>query len=265
MNKKYIIIGLVAIVVLGGVGYGVKSFLSGEQEQVDTTKKKKKIAPPVNVIPVEERAYVKILPNVNGRNLTLEVVEVKKAAQSVDYELEYNAGTLLQGAFGQIDLSAIPARTDILLGSCSAGGACTYHENVQGGTLLLNFDGEQDYGLKSDWKYIDNKAKLDQLNSRDGKLTLSSTDLKTVRYMVIYNSPGFAKDLTGTPVSEIYTLTGSSKISGKGNLSIRMSEETTEAKIMGYDGKAWQEFKTTVEGKEASAQVDLMESYVVIK
>jgi len=264
MNKKVIII--IALILVAGISALAvnKLFFSKNQVSQETTTKKKKIAPPVNIINVEDRAYVKISPNSNGHNLTLEVVDVKKKAMTVDYELEYQAGSLLQGAFGQIELSAIPARKDVLLGSCSAGGACTYHEDVQGGSLLLNFDGDEDYGLKSDWKYIDNKAKEMAFSSRDAKFQIESKDLKTVRYLVIYNSPGFAKGLTGLPVSDIYNLTGSADLAGEANLTIRMTEET-QGKIMGYDGSKWQEFKTTMEGKEATATVKLMESYVVVK
>jgi len=264
MNKKVIII--VALLLVAGIGvFAVnKFFFSKKDVAQETGTKKKKIAPPVNTINVEDRAYVKIIPNSNGRNLTLSMEDVKKQAESVDYELEYQAGSLLQGAFGQIELSAIPARKDILLGSCSAGGACTYHEDVQGGSLLLNFDGDEDYGLKSDWKFIDNKAKETAFSSRDAKFQIESKDLKTVRYLVIYNSPGFAKGLVGQVVSEIYNLAGSSDLDGQATLTIRMTEETA-GKIMGYDGSKWQEFKTTVAGKEATATVELMESYVVVK
>lgn len=265
MNKKVpIIIAVVLLLVVGGVGWGVKSFLSGGNKDADTTSKKTKIAPPVNQIDISQRAYVKILPNSNGHNLTLEVEEVKKDADSVDYELEYQAGTLLQGAFGQLELSAFPARTDILLGSCSAGGACTYHEEVQGGSLLLNFDGSQDYGLKSEWKYIDNSDKETEFGSRDAKFMISSDDLASVRYLVIYNSPGYPEELDGDLVSEVYTITGSSNLSGEAELSIRMSEEA-EGTIMGWDGQSWNEFETIMDGKEASATVELMEAYVVVK
>ena len=65
-------------------------------------------------------------------------------------------------------------------------------------------------------------------------------------------------------MSEIYNLAGSSDLDGQATLTIRITEETA-GKIMGYDGSKWQEFKTTVAGKEATATVELMESYVVVK
>ena len=264
MNKKPLIIaGVIGLLVLVGVGYGVKSFLSGGSKVEETTSKKTKMAPPVNVIPVEERAYVKLLPNSNGKNLNLVVEEIKKEAESAEYELEYQAGTLLQGAFGEISLSAFPARTDILLGSCSAGGACTYHEDVQGGSLLLNLDCDEDYGLKSEWKYIENSDDEEEFSSRDAKFQISSEDLDDVSYLVIYNSPGYPQELEGSLVSEVYSLTASSSLTGEAELSIRMTEEV-EGVIMGWDGSEWQEFDTSVDGKMATATVDLMEAYLVV-
>jgi len=34
---------------------------------------------------------------------------------------------------------------------------------------------------------------------------------------------------------------------------------------MGYNGSVWQEFETTVDGKMATAEVELMELYTVTK
>ena len=51
------------------------------------TNNKKKIAEPLNVIPVAERPYMQISPVADGRNIQIIVKEVKKPAESVDYEL----------------------------------------------------------------------------------------------------------------------------------------------------------------------------------
>lgn len=260
--KKTVIIGLVALVVGGGVFALVKSL--SKSKTADETTKKKRIEEPTNVIAVEERPYLQIIPHADGHNLSLVVNEVNKTASSAEYELEYQAGSLLQGAFGQFSVTSLPATEKVLLGSCSAGGACSFHEDVQGGTLLTRFEGPESYALKSRWKYIDNVDKKTAFSSQDAKFQLESSDLKTNRFLVIFNTAGYPEGLDGTPVSELYSLTSSSKLEGDAKLTIRADEEG-ELMIMGYDGNKWHEFDTTVDGKMASAEVELMELFVVIK
>jgi hypothetical protein len=220
---------------------------------------------PVNVIPVSERPVVQIAPVADGRNIQLIIKALKKEATTAEYELEYQAGTLLQGIFGSIELDAFPASITELLGSCSAGGKCSYHEDVKGGSLLLRLSGgSESYAVKQDWKYIDNKAGETAFASKDAKFQLDSDALAKQKYLVIYNSPGYPEGLEGTVVSDPYSLAVSSNLSGTGVLTMRANEDG-DIKIMGWDGKEWHDFAGTTEEKMVSATVDLMELYVLVK
>lgn len=264
MPKKLIpIIGVVLVLLVAG---GVFAFtqLRGEKgtNQPEQTQKKR-IAEPVNVIPIDQRPYLSINP-VDARNVSLAVISIKKPATMVEYELEYQAGTLLQGAFGELELGTLPAKKTIMFGSCSAGGACTYHEDVQGGSLLTRFSGTENYALKSDWRYFDNQAKETAIGSKDAKFQLESARLATHRYLIVFNNAGYPEGLEGTPISDPYSLSSSVPLTGTGTLTIRANEEAG-SKIMGWDGKAWKAFETTVAGKEMTAEVDLMELYIAVK
>lgn len=262
------VIAAVMLVVLLVIGGGIFAFSRQSKapvEQTPQTAQKKKISEPVNQIAVSERPYIQILPQADGRNLILQVNSTPKPAESAEYELEYQAGTLLQGAFGLIELESMPGTAKILLGSCSAGGACTYHTDVKGGSLVLKFSGPENYALKQDWRYFDNWGnKETEFSSKDAKFQLTSKELAKQRFIVIYNSPGYPEGLTGTVVSEPYSLTSSSAMTGKAEVTMRAAEEGA-LKIMGYDGKTWKSFETKVDGKSATATVDLMELYVVVK
>lgn len=264
MKKKLPLIVILLLVIIGGGVFAYTKLNPKTNDQQTTNSKKKKIEEPLNVIALEERPYIQLIPLADGRNITIAVNELKKPATSVEYELEYQAGSLLQGAFGEIDLSSIPATAKILFGSCSAGGACTYHEDIKGGTLLTRFSGPESYALKSRWKYIDNQAKETALSSQDAKFQIDSKELAKQRFVVIFNTAGYPKKLSGTPVSEFYSLTAASPLSGKAELSIRANEDG-QLKIMGWNGQSWQEFDSKVEDKTATATVDLMELYVVVK
>ncbi len=260
MQKKLIIPIAVVLLIIGGVS---AYFLTRENKTdvADTRKQKKKVEEPVNVIPVAERPYVQISPVADGRNIELLVKSLNKPATSAEYELEYQSGTLLQGAFGLLELSQVPAKETILLGSCSAGGKCTYHEDVKGGSLKLTFDGAERYAVKSDWRYFENTAKETAFSSKDAKFQIESKSFATQPYVVIYNSPGYPEGVEGV-VSESYSLAVSKTITGTATLTIR-AEQEGNLQIMGWNGSEWQSFESTVDGKMVSAEVDLMELYVV--
>jgi hypothetical protein len=263
-KKQWMVVGGIALVLLvGGGAFGYTKMKSKPAGEEQGQSKKKRLNEQVNVIPVEERPYLQIIPQADGHNLVISLNEVKKAAESGEYELEYQAGSLLQGAFGQLEVGTLPSTTKVLLGSCSAGGACTFHEDVQGGTLLTRYDGAESYALKSRWKYIDNKAGETSHSSSDAMFQIESKGLEDERYIVIFNTAGYPKGLKSVPVSEIYSLTSSGSLKGKASLTIR-SQQEGNLQIMGYDGKTWHEFDTTAEGKMAKAEVDLMELYTVV-
>lgn len=265
MNKKltFIIVGVVIFLaaVGGGLYYAFGSKSSNTEEETTT---KKRISEPENILPVAERPVIYIIPKADGHNLDIVIDTVKNNATEAEYTLEYQTGTLVQAQENVIELASLPVTESVFLGSCSAGGKCTFHEDIQGGSLRARFTGDKPYVLKQDWKYIDNKEGEAAFSSRDAKFQISSEDLADERYVVIYNSPGYPEGLEGTAVSDPYTLTGSSTIQGTGELTIRATEEG-DLTIMGWDGTEWQEFTGTVDGKAVTAEVDLMQLYIAVK
>lgn len=267
ITKKWWIVGVVLLLTLL-VGGSVFAFMRYRQAAGVATPTpepaKRRIVEPTNVIPVDQRPVVFLVPEADGRNLTLRIESIKKPATSVEYELEYQAGELLQGVNGALDLTSLPAKTTQLMGSCSAGGKCSYHEDVRGGTLLLRFLGDENYVLKQDWKYIDNAAKETAFSSKDAKFQLDSADLKNTRFLIIYNSPGFPEGLSASVASDPYALQTSTLLKGTGTLTMRATEEGALA-IAGFDGERWHTFEGTVEGKMITAEVPLMQLYIVTR
>ncbi len=259
-------VGVVVVLLIGGGVFIYKKLTASSSDNtVAQQPQKKRITDPVNIVAENDRPYVTVSPK-DIHNITLKVNELKKPATSADFELEYQTGTNLEGAVGAIALDHLPAAKDILLGSCSAGGACRYHEEVAGGTLLLKFSGGPDsYTLKQDWKYIENKTRETQFSSKDAYFQIESKDLGLQKILIIYNTPGFPKNLTGTAVSEGYTVSALTPLQGSANVTIRMKEDAPKAVIMGYDGQNWKEFPTKVDGKTATATVNLVQLYVAVK
>jgi hypothetical protein len=264
MNKKlYSVLGVILLVIVGGIYMFTKDNTKSNPE-AEKTLKKRTISEPVNIIDLEDRPYIVIKPNSDGRNLTIEVDAIKKDSTEMEYELEYKSGSLQQGVFGSIDLSTVPSFTKQLMGSCSAGGACTYHENVTGGSLVTRFLAEENYALKTEWRYIENLDNETQMSSSDAKFQLDSDSLAKVKIAIIGDSSGLPEKTKGTVVSTPYFLATIPSVTGTAELTMRASEEG-DLKIMGWDGSEWTEFTGTVDGKSITATVDLMKAYVVVK
>lgn len=263
-KKQMIIIGAVvlAIAIVGGGAAYWKMSSKKPAVVADTKNAKKRIVEPVNVLPVEERPVVYITPNPDNRNIEIVVESVKKEATTVEYELEYFTENLVQGAQGEFELGTLPALKKLLLGSCSAGGACSYHTNVTGGSLKTRFVGPENYALKHDWRYQENKDKSDTFSSKDTKFQITSKDLTKVTLATVTNSPGYPEGLTGTPVSDPYAFHPATTVTGTAKVSIRATEEATA--IMAWDGKTWQELKGTVSDKTVTAEGPVAQLYIAV-
>jgi hypothetical protein len=284
-QKLPLIVGAV-IVLLLIVGGGVLAYKKMQTKKVtkapvEQPKKKKfgdAFGGPINVIPQSDRPYVVISPTVvkEGQGVKVTIEEVKKPATTAEYELEYQTETNLEGATDTLKLDTLPAEKEYYLGTCSAGGACRAHTNVSGGSLLLRFSGTESYGVKQFWNYIENKTRQTSFTSKENTedssapvthgFILDSKDMSTQKIVVIYNTPGYPKTVTGTVVSEAYTLSASNPLKGKGTVSIQIKDDTaTKVAIMGWDGQAWKEFPATVSNKFAKGEVELLSTYVAVK
>ncbi len=262
MQKKVLLPIVVVVLLLVGFG-GYLATRGKSQVSDEITPQKKKVEEPVNIIPVSERPYVQIAPVADGRNVELIVKSLNKTADQAEFELEYQSGSLLQGAFGLLELDQLPARETILLGSCSAGGKCTFHEDVKGGSLKLKFTGDEPYAVKSDWRYFENTTKETAFSSKDAKFQIEAPQLGQQPYVIIYNSPGHP-EVAGQVVSDVYSLAVSKPLTGTASLTIRSAEEGN-LQILGWDGTTWQEFESQTEGKMVKAEVELLELFVVVK
>ena len=263
--KKFGPVIAIALIVIGGIFFWVNKNSSNTDEPTAAAQlKKRNISEPVNIIPLAERPYTSIRPDVDGRHLYLTIHGIKKAATEMEYELEYASGSLQQGVFGSIDISKLPATTKQLMGTCSAGGACSYHTEVTGGSLVTRFAGEQNYALKTQWRYLENKQKETKFGSTDAKFQIESPELAKAALLIIADASGYPEGLEGTAISAPYSLQTAPAVSGKATLTIRTTEEAEKAIIMGYNGSEWKAFPATITDKAATAEVDLLELYVVV-
>jgi hypothetical protein len=224
-----------------------------------------KVEEPVNTIPVSERVYATIDVNKNskfplGKEVTVSVFD-NKGASKIEYELEAQAGSSVQSGLGSIDPTneQKPYRKNILLGSCSAGGACSYYQDVKGGTFLLRFVGSSIGNLKGEWSYAapGNDGKL---SSRDAKFQLDAPKLKDA-YTIISQTMGVPKSTGDILAGPYYISTTVSSVSEM-SLTVHLSEESEKAKLLFWDGSKYKTISSSTSGKTLTAKISAVGTYL---
>jgi hypothetical protein len=264
-KKTKIISGVVIALLLIIGGVILISSRKPEKEEIiqpPSTRTKKQ----TNLIPKEDRPYVTLQP-LSGRNkLEFVIHDLKKDAKEVELTLEYDRNEgVLDAVLYTYALDSIPLTEEAFLGSKSAGGHITYHDDVIGGTMYLDFT-DDDYSLEVPWRYIDTQTSYDMLSTSDGKFQLVLDEPIRQSKVIIMESPGLPenikKDILAGPyfVSTVGDLPDTTA-----EVKIRLSEESETATIMGWDGEEWVEYDTTLDGKTASANEALYQTYIVVK
>ena len=258
---------LVTIAVAAAAAVLLVAWLRNKKPE-PAVKERPKAQEVVNTVPLAERVYATLAFAAEsrhpvGRELTLAVAEAK-GANKIEYELEYQAGTLVQAGLGSITPAEeeAPFKRDILLGSCSAGGACSYHKDVFGGTLLLRFKDSPVGNLKGEWNFYEpgNDGKF---SSRDGKFQLEGLKLKNA-FVIISQTLGLPKPVEGEIVAGPYHLETTASSIGEMAVTIRLAKEGN-ATLWHWDGKTYREIPSSVNGKTLTAKLKETGTYLVVE
>lgn len=267
-TKPQLILIVIAVLLIGGGGLSLAYWKMRGASAAPSPAPAARAPEPVNLIPESERPFVRLQPAQNGRAIEITIVNLNKPANQVEYELEYQSGTLLQGAFGDLDLTELPVTKNILLGSCSAGGKCSYHEDVTGGKILLRFLGSEKYALRTEWGFFENKEKSNLASSRDAKLQLDSIALKKQSHVVTLVSPGYPAPLPNDAkaLSSLYAVGLTTPATGTVKIDLRLNEANENAIIIAWDGKSWVELPTVVSERVATvAKAPWAQAYMAIE
>ncbi len=276
--KKYLPLVGVALGILTLVIIGLTLLKPGKTKQAP----KSKIAEAVNIVPVSDRPYVTLEPTDSGTNnperkdhpfgkeVLLKVHTVTLGATEANYELEYQAGSLLQAAIGTMNLVSeqLPANRNILLGSCSAGGKCSYNEDVTGGTVLLRLTGgSQKFAVKGEWTYQLMGNRGGQFSSRDSKfrVDVGPNGLPSSTYVIIVQTMGLPQAAEGEVIAGPYHITVGGANIKSAEVSVRVPEDATTAKLLGWTGSTWKEYKSTLVDQTLTATVDSLTTFVAVK
>lgn len=267
MNKKWIIIPLVIIVLAAGGFFGYKKFFAKKKKE-EPKKVVSKKAQLVNQIELGKRPYLTLVPREDGREVSMTIDKLQLGEENVEYELEYQAGNMIQGAGGRIDFTQEPAPVTkkLLFGSCSKG-KCTYDENVSGGSLTLTFAGKEGYALKGDFTLNKMSEKEGIFSSRDAKVSLEvgSKDLPADVYVIVASTMGLPGKVEGKVISgPVGFFTANKATLKSATLTFKSHDDLSKAKIMMWDGSQWQDLEGKAGEEEISASVDQLGVFVLM-
>ncbi|PIS09161.1 hypothetical protein COT75_02780 [Candidatus Beckwithbacteria bacterium CG10_big_fil_rev_8_21_14_0_10_34_10] len=265
---KKIIIIILSVILLGTAGFfgykTIKNKKKTEETKQVVTKKRQE----VNLLELTKRPYITLIPRTDGRELFLNIENLKLKEELVEYELEYQAGTMIQGAFGRIDFleEKPPVRKGLLLGSCSKG-KCRYDEDVTGGSLTLYFEGSEDYSLKGEFTIGTMLEKKGIFSSRDAKVTLEieKGDLSESTFLVVSSTMGLPKEVKGEVVSgPIGFFTASKTNLTKSKLTFKTDKDLENPMILGWDGTEWQEYEVEKVTEGYSTLINNLTTFVLV-
>lgn len=265
---KKIILWLIIFLVIGAASFaGYQLFFKKKA----VTKEQKTIGPKrelLNQLALEKRPYITLFPREDGRELTLTITNLKNGEEKVTYELEYQAGNLLQSATGKIDIKqeSAPLTRKILLGSCSAGGKCSYDENVSSGSLFLFFKGKENYNLKGDFTFHKISEAEGVFTSRDAQITLETgkNDLQNVKFLLVVSTMGLPGEVEGKVISgPVGFFTANTSTLKDATLTFQSKDDLTQAKILGWDGEEWQAVTGSVKEDTYSSEVSSLGTFVL--
>lgn len=262
-SLKYLIPGLIILIVIGVFIF--KNPKKAPPTPAGTARQVEQI----NQISIQDRPFVTLTPRADGKEVTLSLDQVKNASK-VEYELEYQTESLIQGVFGNIDFTqeTPPVSKNLLFGSCSKG-KCRYDEGIVGGSLTLRFEGgSQPYALKADFNLQNMFDRQGIFISKDAKATLDvgKSGLANATYLIVAGTMGLPSPVDGEILAGPYAfLAASSPALTKATVTIQIKDDLTGAKLMFWNGKAYTELKATVGDGKISAPATTLGTFVVVK
>ncbi len=264
-NKKQLsIIGAMTAILLIGSVFIIRG-RSGKNDNANVRPTPR--SAPVNTIPLDQRPYVELKPLSSRNDLQITIHEPPLETDMVEMTLEYDRNKgVLDAVLKTFVLNSFPFTETIFLGSRSAGGHITYHEDVIGGDVILKFDGgDEPYALKNPWRYDDLQTEYDQISTTDAMFQLTFEPAWRTNKILIMQSPGLPTPLDGEVIAGPYLIRGVGKLpSLEASITARVSGSDT-ATLYGYDGSQWLEIESTLQDRTLSATTPMYELFVITK
>lgn len=257
MSIKKILLFIIPVIVLALLGVGVYfAFFKTERKEDKTAIQAPPSVKRVNELALTKRPYVALLPHPNlsrcsGADLIIENLQLNE--KLAEYELEYTAGSLIQGVFGRRDLTQAGSFQPLEFGTCSRG-KCKCDQDISGGSLTLEFTGgDEDYTLKSDFTLgIIGEIEGD-LISTDARLQIEvAKAFARGTPVIVMKGMGLPDEVEGEVVVGPYQIFAPRAISAKGDFKVTLQTQE-EGRLMFWNGKLWQDLEVQISENKLTA------------
>lgn len=190
----------------------------------------------INQLPIDQRPFVALFPHPSGKLVTL-YIDKPGDIKDAKLEIEYLSGNSLKGGRASLDFpTSLPYTRSFLLGTCSAGGSCSFDTDLSTGTVKTSFKlGKDLHVLKDTFVFIngpsqtsDLRAKFEPSKALIGRQILSFTHGYPNQTNLQVTQPGL-----------ILTSGNSNKIQGE--LSLKAPQAS---QLYYFDGQKYQELPT---------------------
>ena len=209
-----------------------------------------------------DRPYVSLIPRADGKEFTLEISRIKNV-EIIEYELVYESEGLSRGVIGSIEISSGETKVSrkLLLGTCSRD-VCKYDEGIEQGSLTLRFRSsegarkfETDFHLQQGDQEL---ISIDENFKLAGKFSPSA-------FYITMATIGLPQEVKEEVFVEPYGIFTASSSSAKDSiLTMVLAEETTEAKLMFWDGnKLAEQEEIEIENNLLTATVDSLGAFFI--
>jgi len=230
-------------------------------------------ATPVPTKPLEqsigERPYVNLVPTADGHWINLEVTGIQQGTKSIDYELVYFAGDLVnkveRGVAGSVDLKGEKSISrKILFGSESCTVKCKYRydENVSEGSLTLKVHKENSTDkYESAYRLQKGSEGKEGLTTGDGNFKFVANNLSSNAYFLTISTLGVPSLLPGVIAANPYGIFPA--VNSKGMVSFKTTEQT--AKIYFWNNNKWEELDSSFADGWVTAPVAKTGVFALVK
>lgn len=194
----------------------------------------------INILPIKDRPFVAIFPHSTNKLITLYFDKVG-SAKNITIDLEYLSGNALKGGRTSINNSSFPYTQAFLLGSCSAGGKCSFDTDITTGTVKTKLEvGSELHLLKSNFAFItpDTNATSDQ------KASFKPTG-KSKATLILSQTHGYLSNISQEVAAEPVVITSTSTDALSGTLTITAADATS---ALIFNGSSYQPAKVKKEG-----------------
>lgn len=217
----------------------------------------KKKAPPennttqriINQLEIDKRPFVALFPHPSGKLLTL-MIDKPGDIPEAKIEVEYLSGNSLKGGRASVEFPTdLPYTRSFLLGTCSAGGSCSFDTDLSTGTLKTSFTlGSDLHVLKDTFVFIDGESSTSDLRLKfTPQDTLSGIQILSFTH-------GFLGEIDQKVTQPGVLLTSSNSRLISGQLSIKAPKAQ---KLYYYNGQQYQKLKAQKQDQYLVAEISL--------